>query len=114
MTKLIDKVENHFESVLAGGLQGPIHVPEWDEDVYFKPASTMAEEAKVIELTQNNKSTEALVVTLIQKSCDKEGKPLFSQADKMKLMRMADPKVILRLITEMNELQGDLDDMVKN
>ena len=64
----------------------------------------MAEEAKVIELTQAGKSTEALVLTLIQRARDKDGEALFSSSDRLKLMRLADPKVILRIITEMNDL----------
>ena len=113
MTKLIDKVETHFETVLSGGLKGPINVPEWDEDIYWKASSTMAEESKVIELTQQNKHTEALVVTLIMKARDKEGKALFTLADRPKLMRVADPKVILRVVTEMND-SAEEDEMLKN
>lgn len=114
MTKLIDKVETHFESVLANGLQGPVEVPEWDEKIWWRPSSTMAEESRVIELSQAGKTTEALVVTLIQKAMDKDGKPLFALSDKLKLMRVADPKVILRVITEMNDKQTEFEDAVKN
>lgn len=114
MTRLIDKVETHYQSVLANGLQGPIEVPEWDEKIWWKPATTMADEAKVIELTQAGKSTEALVVTLIQKARDEKGEPLFHSSDRVKLMRVADPKVILRVITEMNEMQAEMDEAIKN
>jgi len=114
MTKLIDKVQTHFEGVMAGGLQGPIAVPEWDQDIYWRPTTTMAEEAKVIELTQDGKSTEALVLTLIQRARDKEGEVLFHSSDRIKLMRLADPKVILRIITEMNDVQNEMEDALKN
>lgn len=100
MTKLIDRAEAHFQEVLGQGLKGPIVVPEWDAEIYYKPSTTLAEEAKVIELTQQNKSTEALVVTLITRARDKEGKSLFSMADKLKLMNRADPKVILSVVTQ--------------
>lgn len=112
--KLIDKVEAHFDSVLAQGLQGPIDVPEWDCKLWWKPTTTMAEESKIIELTNAGKSTEALVMSLIQKARDEEGNPAFVPADKHKLMRMADPKVILRVITEMNDAQQDAEDLAKN
>ncbi len=114
MSRLIDNVEAHFDSVLAQGLQGPIEVPEWDAKIFWKPATTMAEENKIIELTQAGKQTEALVMSLILRARDEEGKPQFSPADKQKLMRVADPKVILRVITEMNEAQEDVEQALKN
>ena len=102
MNKLIDKATAHFESVLAGGLLGPIQVPEWDATIYYKPSSTMAEEAKIIELSQAGKTTEALVQTLIIKARDSEGNLLFDQADRPRLMRAVDPAVILRIVTAFN------------
>lgn len=100
--KLIDKATAHFKEVLAEGLKGPIHVPEWDVDIYYKPSTTLAEEAKVVELTQKGKSTEALVITLIMRARDKDGNPLFDIADQYKLMRGVDPKVILKVVTQFN------------
>jgi hypothetical protein len=102
MTKLIDRATAHFEEILSQGLKGPIKVPEWDCDVYYKPSSTMAEEAKIIELTQQGKSTEALVQTLVAKARDKEGTLLFEASDKVRLMRAVDPAVILTVVTSMN------------
>lgn len=100
MTKLIDRATAHFEQVLSQGLQGPINVPEWDVDIYYKPSTTLFEESKIIELTQQNKTTDALVQTLIMRARDKEGKLLFGAEDKLKLMRNADPKVILSVVTK--------------
>lgn len=102
MTRLIEKATGHFESVLARGLLGPVSVPEWEEDIWYKPSSTMAEEAIIIELTQQGKTTEALVVTLIIKAKDKDGKSLFDMGDKLKLMRGVDPAIILRVVSAMN------------
>jgi hypothetical protein len=102
MSKLIDKATGHFESVLAQGLKGPIAVAEWDAEIYYKPATTMYEESKIIELTQAGKTTEALVQTLIMRARDKDGNLVFDGADKPKLMRAVDPAVILRIVTSMN------------
>jgi hypothetical protein len=114
MSKLIDKATAHFETVLAQGLCGPIHVPEWDADVYYKPSTTMFEESKIIELTQQGKTTEALVTTLIMRARDEEGKHLFGAADKQKLMRSVDPKVILSVVTQMSADNEDIDDALGN
>jgi hypothetical protein len=101
-SKLIDRATAHFESVLAQGLKGPIVVPEWDTEIYYKPSSTMAEEAKIIELSQQGKTTEALVTTLIIKARDKDGTPLFDMGDRPRLMRAVDPAVILKVVTAFN------------
>lgn len=114
MSKLIDRAEAHFQEVLGQGLKGPIHVPEWDVDIYYKPSTTLAEEAKVIELTQQNKSTEALVVTLINRARDKEGNHLFSMADKLKLMGRVDPKVILSVVTQFNADEEAVEESLGN
>lgn len=106
MTKAIDRATAHFKHLLSSELKGPIKVPEWDLDVYWHPSSTLAEEAVVIELQRDGKSTEALVMTLIQKAKDAEGNKIFEPSDKLRMMRAVDPKVILKIITEM----GTIDD----
>lgn len=100
--RAIAKATAHFETILAGAMRGPIAVPEWDLDVYYKTTSTMAQEARVIELTQEGKTTEGLVVQLIMKALDEDGNPLFDMGDKLKLMNNVDPSVILRVVTSMN------------
>ena len=102
MTKAIDRATAHFKQILSSELKGPIKVPEWDLDVYWHPSSTLAEEAVVIELQRDNKSTEALVMTLIQKAKDSEGTKLFEPADKLRMMRAVDPAVILKIINQMS------------
>tara|TARA_X000001382_G_scaffold124942_1_gene109959 strand:+ start:5176 stop:5529 length:354 start_codon:yes stop_codon:yes gene_type:complete len=100
-TSVLDKATAHFKEVMSGELKGPIDVPEWDAKIYYKVGSTMAQETRVIELTQQNKTTEALIVSLIQKACDEDGKPLFTLADKPRFMNAVDPKVVLRVVQAM-------------
>jgi len=114
MSKLIDKATAHFTDVLAQGLKGPIRVDEWDADIYYKGTSTMAQETKVIELTQAGKTTEALVITLIQKACDENGEPLFTSADRAALMNRVDPKLILEIVTRMNADDDLIEEAVGN
>jgi hypothetical protein len=101
-SRAINLATAHFETMLAGAMRGPIAVPEWDLDVYYKTTSTMAEEARVIELTQEGKTTEGLVVQLIMKALDENSDHLFDMGDKLKLMNNVDPQVILRVVTSMN------------
>lgn len=114
MSKLIDKATAHFEDVLSQGLKGPISVPEWDAEIYYKPATTMAEQTKIIELTQAGKATEALVTTLIMRARDADGNPLFTGADKPKLMRAVDPKIIMKIVTSMGDDDEDIEDALGN
>lgn len=114
MSKLIDKATAHFEDVLAGGVQGPIRVDAWDADIYYKPTTTMQQESIIIKLTQDGKATEALIQTLIMKACDKDGKAVFEQADKVRLMNAVDPKIILDIVTKMNATDEDIEDALGN
>jgi len=114
MSKLIDRATAHFEEVLAQGLKGPINVPEWDTDIYYRASSTLAEEASVIDLQQQGKSTEALCQTLINRAKDKDGNALFENSDRLKLMRRVDPKVILKIVTSMNPDEEAIEETLGN
>ena len=113
MTKAIDRATAHFKEVMSSDLKGPIEVPEWDLDVYYHPSSTLAEESVVIDLQQQGKTTEALVVTLINKAKDKDGNKLFELTDKTRMMRAVDPAVILKIIGAMN-VTPDMDETLGN
>jgi hypothetical protein len=113
---VLAKAKAHFKEVLAGGLKGPIRVPEWECDVWFKAATTFAQESKIVELTAQGKQVEALVESLIMRALDADGSQLFSKSDKMELMRSVDPGVIMRIMAEMNDSANteQLDTVVKN
>jgi len=113
MTKAIDRATAHFKEIMSSDLKGPISVPEWDLDVYWHPTSTLTEESVIIDLQQQGKSTEALVMTLINKAKDKDGNKLFELTDKTRMMRAVDPGVILKIISEMNVVK-DEDEVLGN
>ena len=46
---------------------------------------------------------EALVESLIMRSLDADGAPVFNKADKPELMRFVDPAIIMRVMAEMND-----------
>lgn len=103
MSKVLDAAKAHFKEILAGGLRGPIKVPEWSTEIYYKPATSFQQESKIVELTSQGKTVEALVEALIMRSLDADGNALFSKADKPELMRFVDPAVIMRVMSEMND-----------
>lgn len=100
---VLQNAQAHFKEILAGGLKGPVHVPEWNTDIYFKASTTLAQESKIYELQNQGKGVEALVTSLILRALDGEGKPVFQLTDKIELMRSVDPQVILRVLADMNE-----------
>ena len=110
---VLDNAKAHFKQVLANGLQN-IHVPEWDADIYFKPAMSLAQEGRIVALTQKGEMVEALVETLITRALDAEGKPLFKRVDKDTLLREVEPNVITRVVQEMSEQQKQVEDNLGN
>ena len=107
MSTVLEKAKSHMRDKIGAGLKGPIAVPEWETEVFYKPATTFHQESKVIELQQAGKTVEALVQTLINRALDKDGKHMFRLADKQDLMRGVDPTVILRIISDMNDEDYD-------
>jgi len=97
----IDMVKKHFQGKVAGQLNKH-HVEDWGMDVYFRSTTTLKQEAKIVELSSQGKTVEALVEAIIAKALDEEGKPLFSQYDKAALMNEADPTVVLGLSRVLN------------
>jgi hypothetical protein len=93
----------HFKDVLAGGLKGPIRVPEWKADIYYKAATSFQQESKIVELTSQGKTVEALIEALIMRALDEDGNAIFQKADKPELMRSVDPTIIMRIMSEMND-----------
>ena len=98
---VLDNAKKHFSDRALGNLK-KITVPEWKTDIYYKPVNNFSVESKIIELTQKNKLTEALIETLILKALNADGKPLFGRLDKIAFMNEVDPSVITRVVSEMN------------
>ena len=110
----IELVKKHFQSQLSGKLNH-FHVEEWGLDIYYRPITTLKMESKIVELSSQGKSVEALVESIIQKALDEGGKALFSPYDKSVLMNEADPAVVLKIAKVLNG--GELptvDDAEKN
>lgn len=102
MTKsAIEQVTKHFRTQLTANLNKH-HVEEWGLDVYFRPVTTLKQEARIVELSTQGKTVEALVETIIQKALDADGKALFKPLDKVTLMNEADPKIVLDLARVLN------------
>lgn len=103
---VIQKATEHFRTRIGGDMRS-IEVPEWNTKIWFKTASTLKEQSKLIELAQSGKTVEALVETLIQRARNEDGSRMFAMPDKVTLMNEVDPQVIIRVVGEMNEVVNE-------
>jgi hypothetical protein len=108
MNKVIDKATAHFRNQISGEMKS-ITVSEWgDAKIFWKSATTLRDEGKILELSQQGKTVEALVESLILRARNEDGTKMFTFADKMVFLNEVDPKVLIRVVGEMNSV-GDLD-----
>lgn len=110
MTKVIERATSHFRDKLSAGMNS-IAVPEWDCRVYFKGTVTLKEQSRIIELATQGKSVDALIETLIVKARNEDGTRMFSPADRVVLMNEVDPNVVMRVVTEINNLSNEEADL---
>lgn len=106
MSKVLEKATAHFRSRISGEMK-KITVPEWECDIYFKTSTNLKEQSKLIELSQQGKTVEALVESLIIKARNIDGSKMFAPADKTVLMHEVDPAIIIRVVSEMNEVNAE-------
>lgn len=106
MSIILDKATAHFRNQITGDMK-VITVEEWDSKIYFKSVTTLKEEGKVLELSQQGKTVEALVESLIIRARNEDGTRMFNMADKVTLLNEVDPKVLIRVVGEMNSVNVD-------
>jgi hypothetical protein len=108
MSKVLDNATAHFRGRIGGEMK-KIRVPEWECDIWFKSATTLKEQSKLIELAQQGKTVEALVESLIVKARNEDGSKMFTMPDKITMMNEVDPNVIIRVVGEINEANAGID-----
>jgi hypothetical protein len=112
MSKVLERATAHFRNKISGSMR-KVHVPEWECDVWFKEASSLKEEGKILELSQQGKSVEALVESLITKARNEDGSKMFAPMDRVVLMNEVDPQVLIRVVGEMNNVDPEVLDLEK-
>jgi hypothetical protein len=114
MSKILDNATKHFRSKLDGSLR-KLEVPEWEISVYYYPTTPLKDESQIFQLQQDGKAVEALVMSVIMKARDENGKRLFTPADKSVLMNEVDPQILLRIASVVNGADSDsIEDIEKN
>lgn len=102
----MDKITSHFRNKVSGKMNS-VFVEEWETTIYFKEANTLKEEGRMLELAQQGKAIEALVETLIVKAKNEDGTNMFKPADRTVLLNEADPKVIIRVVGDINSANDE-------
>jgi hypothetical protein len=115
MSKILENATSHFRNKISGDMN-KITVPEWQCDIYFKPAMTLKEQGKLVELASSGKQVEALVESLIVKARNADGSKMFTMPDRATLLNEVDPSVLIRIVGEINAITDadSTEDVEKN
>jgi hypothetical protein len=113
MSKVLDKATAHFRNKIGGEMR-KIEVPEWECTIWVKNSATLREESKILELSQQGKSVEALVESIIVKARNEDGTKMFTLPDKVTFMNEVDPAIIIRVAAEINSIPLSMDEAEKN
>lgn len=116
----IDRVQAHFKQKLGSGLKKlkpkdgeQFSVPEWELDVYYGPETIDARDRYLPLIIE--RKVEGYVEVLLARAKNAEGRPLFKNADKLFLMREADPDVVLNVgVRIFNDTEVSVDDARKS
>lgn len=110
---ILDKAKAHYKDKMTAQPRA-IEVPEWDATLYISPGITLQKLGEIMNLASSGNSAEAMVLTLIYRLVDGEGKPVFKKLDKLELMKSVDPDVLARIVTEINGTDPNEDDVEGN
>tara|TARA_R100000951_G_scaffold98612_1_gene88673 strand:+ start:209 stop:553 length:345 start_codon:yes stop_codon:yes gene_type:complete len=110
---VLQNATKHFNELVQNNLK-EYHVEEWDATIYYRPTLTWREQSRILDLTTNGKTSEALIETLIIRCLDKDGKPLFNGPDRVTLSNEVDPAVILKIVGIINNTVVTNEEIEKN
>ena len=114
---VLKRATEHFKDRLDEKMSS-YRVEAWDTTVYFKHVNSFKDEARVLTLHQQNKTTEALVESLIVKCRNEDGSRMFTPSDRVVLLNEVDPAIIIEIAAAINnvqdEYQFDVDATAKN
>ena len=106
MNPVLKKATEHFRDKLDEKMTS-FYVKAWDTTVYFKKVNSFKDESRVLTLHQQNKTTEALVESLIVKCRNEDGSKMFQPADRVVLLNECDPATIIEVAAAINSEQDD-------
>lgn len=103
MDRLIDAITAHWRERAA---LRSLHVPEWGTTIHWRPP-TLAVMAEIDAARSEGGDVAAAVRALVLLARDAEGRPVLSRGDEAVLRNEADPAVVMRIVAQMLEGDGD-------
>jgi hypothetical protein len=111
---ILENATKHYKAQIAGEMKN-FDVPEWGTKIYFRTVQNLKSETQIVELSRQGKSTEALVMSIINKARNEDGTLMFKVHDKNTFMNEVDPKIILRVASKLNgDPLPEVGEVVKN
>ena len=114
MSEIKKYAKDHFSERMS--VLRCLTVPEWGNGkVYYKQSMNFRDQGAVLRLHADNKPADAVIMTLILKSLDKDGKKLFSKSEMTEISLSYSPEVVSRIVTEMSDDEPvTVEDAAKN
>lgn len=122
MNIVLSNAQKHFKEQLQNNPCDPIHVPEWDCTIHYRPMTGKQSDA-ILKYVNEGALFGAMVESLIQRAKTEDNKPMFRPVERTVLMTQVDKNVVERVTMEMKSLDLDEDvdldspseeDVVKN
>jgi|SaaInlV_150m_DNA_2_1039686.scaffolds.fasta_scaffold01882_6 hypothetical protein len=115
---VLDRAKQQYKEKMSATPR-KLNIAEWGENgkplvVYVRPSMNLERTGEILELSNNGKSAIAMAMTIIYRLIDEDGKPIFTKADKIDLLKHTDPTVLSDILIDINQGDPDEDDIAKN
>ena len=109
----MDASKAHFESVMSAD-PTPLEVAEWGGTFFVRPQISLKKKMEIQKKMTSDQMDEGLALSLIYYLVDGEGSPCFNKADLFEMVRSIDPDVLIRVASEIAELQPKQEELEGN
>tara|TARA_R110000782_G_C14696274_1_gene401638 strand:+ start:522 stop:860 length:339 start_codon:yes stop_codon:yes gene_type:complete len=110
---IIDAAKAHYDGVLSADPK-PLTIAEWGGTFYVRPQVSVKKKMEIQQKMTSEKMDEGLALSLIYYLVDGEGSPCFNKADLFEMVRSIDPDVLIRVASEIAELQPKQEELEGN
>ncbi len=109
----MDASKAHFESVMSADPK-PLEVAEWGGTFFVRPQISLKKKTEIQQKFTGGQMDEGLALSLIYYLVDGEGNPCFKKADIFEMCRSIDPDVLIRVATEIGDMQPKQEEIEGN
>jgi len=119
MPSILDRATKHYRGLLDDGLRS-VEVPEWEDEkgnatmIYYRSTINLLQQQKIYKLWEAKEADRAVAQTLIVRSLNADGTPMFTPSSMTVLLREVDSKTLHRIVGEMGGDDLTVEDAEKN